>query len=220
MTDACSEFRPFLAALADGETALLPEGIEEHIGGCEDCAAELAAHRLLSSKLRAALPAPLPVPMPRRRPWLAPAAAAAAVLAIAVGALVMTRPQPDLVATAVLVADRQPQYSSADPNRVARWCARQYGESLPAVDLAGMVPVGARVDDSGGGRIATVTYARGSYRVHVSWLGAPAGVEPAPAERDVEGRHAVTIRAGHELAVVTGDAPDSVLLSVARQLGG
>src|SRR5438477_7229292 len=112
MTDACADYRPYLAALADGEADLVPPGTAEHVQTCSDCAAELATHQLLSSKLRTAIKAPAaPLPMPPRRTLLVPLAAAAAVLAIAAGALFMTWPPTDPVASAVLVADRQPQFS-------------------------------------------------------------------------------------------------------------
>ncbi len=48
---ACPDHREFLAAIADGETALVPAATLEHVKSCADCTREIGAHQVLSSML-------------------------------------------------------------------------------------------------------------------------------------------------------------------------
>ena len=222
MIDQHAPHRPYLAALADGELELVPQATREHVEGCRECTFELQTHQLLATKLRAAAgsaAAAVPaVPLQgRRRRYFLPAAAAAALVLVAVGAQLTLRSGPDPLASAVQVANREPDFWSANPSDIASWCTARYGNRVPAVALPGLVPVGARMDWPNGIGVATVSYEIGGKAVHVSWLNSSIGGS-APAEMTVNGHEAVVVRAHGITAVVTGAASDSQLEAVAREI--
>ena len=221
--DACSSHRPYLAALADGETNLVPAETVEHARDCPDCSREVAAHSLLGNRLRAAAQAA----EPRRAAgawagvggWrLFPIAVAAAVAVAIAGVELSSRAAPDpVLASAVLVANRQPEYQSNDAADLARWCTAKYGNRVPQVAISGLVPEGARMDWPGGTGIATVTYVLNGHAVHVSWVSKPEGASQ-PQIVQVSGQPAAVVRAHGISAVVTGNAPESDLLRVAQEI--
>jgi hypothetical protein len=221
MTDLHAEHRPFLAAIADGELELVPAPTREHVAGCDQCHAEVEAHRLLGSRLRAAANAAEPVPLPAppgRARLLLPLAAAAAVLLVIGGAALALRPTaPDPLASAMLVASQAPEYSSSDPVEIARWCTAKYGNRVPVVALPGLQPEGARMDWPHDQGVATVTYALDSETVHVSWLSVAAG-GAQPQAVNVAGRPAVLVRKHGLTALISGTATQSELLHVAQEV--
>lgn len=219
MTDPCAVHRPYLAAIADGELDLVPEATRDHVSTCPDCGFELRTHMLLGSRLREAALAERARIAPRFG-RLAPLAVAATLLVAVAGVELASHsaPVPLPVADAVLVADRQPAYWSSSPSDLAAWCTAQYGNRVPAVTIAGLQPVGARMDWTGGVGVATVTYRLEGRAVHVSWLTQNvAGA--APAEMTVAGRPAVVVQAHGITAVVTGDASEDQLMAVAKEVG-
>jgi hypothetical protein len=62
-----------IAALGDGQDAIVPEKARVHALSCESCAAQMGHAAMLSSELGQAMRAPIPVAMPERVPvpWLA-----------------------------------------------------------------------------------------------------------------------------------------------------
>jgi hypothetical protein len=75
-----------IAALGDGQDAIVPEKARDHAATCEACAAQMGHAAMLSSELGAAMRAPVPAPIAERAPvpWLA---IIAALLVAAVGSL-------------------------------------------------------------------------------------------------------------------------------------
>ncbi len=51
----CEQHRPYLAALADGETELVPAATSTHVAHCRDCSEEVQTHRLLGAHMRASV---------------------------------------------------------------------------------------------------------------------------------------------------------------------
>jgi len=105
--NACATHRGFLAAIADGETALVPADTVEHVNHCADCMREVRAHQLLASKLRQASehleeaePTRRPIPLARPRFRVVAASIAAAIVlgATGVGWVALSRPDPVLAA--------------------------------------------------------------------------------------------------------------------------
>ena len=211
----CSPHREFLAAVADGATDLVPSATLEHVKGCEDCRREVQTHRLLSSRLRDAsdlLDAPvlalLPsISQPARaaRFRMIAAGAAAAVVLAATGLAWFAFSRPDPVQAAVTASSQPLQIESGDPSRVAQWCTRASGRSLPAVVLDGMQVVGARMDRVASTDIVTVAYtAPSGARVSVSWLEGA-----APAGSGVEVRQV----GDNQLLIVHSSAGTAVVMS-------
>jgi hypothetical protein len=209
--DTCTPHREFLAAVADGETALVPAATLEHIGTCIDCRREIRAHEMLASKLRQAGEQLVDGAPKRRRIGLAPArlrliaaGVAVAILggAAGVGWFVISRPDP---VQAAMDASSQPvQIQSNDPARVAQWCLQASGRNLPAIELDGMQVVGARMDRVSSTDIVTVAYtAPSGERITVSWLEGQ-----VPSGSGVED----TSRSGHELLVVHSQVGTAVII--------
>lgn len=199
--DTCAPHREFLAAMADGETALVPAATLEHVGTCVDCQREIRAHEMLSSRLRQAGDQ-LEGSAPRRRQiGLAPArlrliaaGVAVAILGGAAGASWFVLSRPDPVQAAMNASSQPLQIQSSDPARVAQWCLQASGRNLPAIELDGMQVVGARMDRVASTDIVTVAYAAPSgERITVSWLEGQ-----LPSHSGVED----TQRSGHELLIV------------------
>lgn len=223
MTDVHAEHRPYLAALADGERDLVPASTRAHVEDCEQCRAELESHQLLSHKLRQAWTSPGTGEVSRRSRdggargrLLVPLAAAAAV-AIAIGGAVLATRPPDALASAVLVASRQPEYTSQNPVDIARWCTAKYGNRVPVVALPGLQPQGARMDWPQDQGVATVTYLLDKETVHVSWLTVAEGTAQ-PQAMTVGGKPAVLVRKHGITALISGTASQPELLHVAQEV--
>jgi len=214
----CAPYREYLAAVADGETALVPAATLEHIRTCVDCQREIRAHEKLSARLRQAgdqledrVPKRRAIGLVAERLRLIAASVAVAILvgATGVGWFVLSRPDP---VQAAMDASSQPaQIESNDPARVAQWCLQASGRNLPAIALDGMQVVGARMDRVASTDIVTVSYtAPSGERITVSWLEGQ-----VPSGSGVED----TQRSGHELlivhshvgtAVITGSSSDAM----------
>ncbi len=214
----CGPHREFLAAVADGETSLVPPATLDHVNTCLDCRREVRAHQMLTAGLQdAAAQLGAPAPKPRfigvtRARLRAIGAAAAAVLILGAGGaawLALSRPDP--VQAAVNASSQPMQLQSSDPVVVSQWCQKASGHELPAIQLDGMQLVGARMDRAGSTGIVTVVYtAPSGERVTVGWL--EGQIPPGSGVDDAQ-------RSGHELlvahsrvgtAVIMGSSPDAM----------
>jgi len=119
----CAPHREFLAAIADGETELVPRATLDHVEQCPDCRREIHMHRLVTSRLRQALEHQDEATPARRRVGTVPArlrliaagiAAALLVAAAGTGWSVLTRPDP--VQAAVTASSQPLQIESGDPS--------------------------------------------------------------------------------------------------------
>ena len=212
--NACTPHREFLAALADGETDLVPRATIDHVEHCADCSREIQAHRTLTSRLRDAseyvngeLPRRVRFSTGRRR--LAAIAAAAAVVlalaAVAAGWTAFSRPDP--VQAAVAAWSQPLQIQSTDPSQVGDWCLKASGRGLPAIQLDGMQVVGARMDRVPSTDIVTVIYiAPNGAQVTVSWLEGHAPGGSGVEERDVSGHRVLLVYAAGSTVVVGGSS--------------
>ena len=214
--DACAPHREFLAAVADGETGLVPVATLDHVGTCADCRREVRAHQLLSSRLRqAGEQLQKAEPKRGRVVGLAPARLRmvavgifAVILAGAAGAGWFVLSRPDPVQAAVDASAQPLQIESNDPARVAQWCSQASGRNLPAIQLDGMQIVGARMDRVPSTDIVTVVYAAPSgARIAVSWL--EGQVPPGSGVEDTQ-------RSGHELLIVHSGAGTAVIVGSSR----
>jgi hypothetical protein len=214
----CASHREFLAAIADGETELVPAATIDHVGGCADCSREIRAHKLITSRLRQAAELVLEAAprrraiswLPRRVPAIGAGVAGAIVIATAsAGWLVLSRPDPVLAA---VTASSQPlQVESTDSSQVSQWCLRASGRTLPAIQLAGMHVVGARMDRVAAADIVTVVYAAPSGgRVTVSWLESQAPSGSGVEKRNLSGRELLIVHSVVGTAVVTGSSADAM----------
>jgi hypothetical protein len=216
--DACTTHRQFLAAIADGETALVPAATLDHVKRCPECTREVRAHQLLASRLRQAsehleeaepTPRPIPVALGRRRVIAAGIAAAIVVGAAGVGWLALSRPDPVLAA---VNASSQPlQIASSDPSQVGQWCLQASGRTLPAIQLDGMQIAGARMDRAASTDIVTVVYtAPSGARVTVSWLEGQAPTGSGVEDRNVSGHELLIVHSALGTAVITGSSADAM----------
>jgi hypothetical protein len=218
MTD-CAPHREFLAAIADGETELVPAATLEHVEQCVDCTGEIRSHQLLSARLREAGPRlELAAPAVRtgalvvgRRRFIAAAAAGSVAIAAvaAAGWFGLSRPDP---VQAALNASAQPlQIQSTDPTQVGQWCLHASGRTLPVIELDGMVVVGARMDRIASTDIVTVVYSAPSgARVTVSWLEGQAPPGSGVEDRTVSGRQLLVVHSAVGTAVVLGSSADAM----------
>ena len=216
--EACAPHRDFLAAVADGETALVPVATLDHVSTCPDCGREIRAHQLLSSKLRQAAADQLQDAVPRRRLVdLAPgrlrvvAAVAAIAIAVTAGGAWFELSRPDPVQAAVNAASQPLQVQSGDPTVVAQWCVRASGRNLPATELDGLQVVGARMDRVGSTDIVTVTYATSSgEKVTVGWLEGQVPSGSGIEDTDRSGHRLLIVHARAGTAVVTGSSAEAM----------
>ena len=216
--NACVTHREFLAAIADGETALVPAATLDHVKHCDECNREIRAHRLLTSKLRQAgvqLEQPTPeqqlIPsIPGRLRLLAAGVAVAIMFAAAgVGWLVLSRPDP--VQAAVNASSQQLQIESTDASQVGQWCLQASGRTLPVIQLDGMQVVGARMDRTASTDIVTVVYtAPSGARVAVSWLEGQTPPGSGVEERDVSGHQLLIVHSAVGTAVIIGSSVDAM----------
>jgi hypothetical protein len=214
----CAPHREFLAAIADGETELIPAATLDHVQGCADCAREIRSHQLITSRLRQAgdlvleaAPRPRAISwLPRRFPAIAAGVAGAILVATAgLGWLVLSRPDPVLAA---VTASSQPlQVESTDPSQVGQWCLNASGKTLPAIQLDGMQVIGARMDRVATVDIVTVAYtAPSGGRVTVSWLESQAPSGSGVEKRNLSGRELLVVHSIVGTAVVTGSSADAM----------
>ena len=216
--NACTTHREFLAAIADGETELVPAGTLDHVEHCPDCTREVRAHQLLASRLRQAS-GHLEEAEPTRRPIrlargrlrvIAEGIAVAIVLGAAgVGWLALSRPDPVLAA---VNASSQPlQIESRDPSQVSQWCLKASGRTLPAIQLDGMQVAGARMDRAASTDIVTVVYTAPSRaRVTVGWLEGQAPAGAGVEDRNVSGHELLIVHSAVGTAVITGSSADAM----------
>lgn len=210
----CGPHREFLAALADGETELVPPATIDHVEQCADCSREIRVHRLLSSKLREASEQ-LNGAAPKRRPTTirrgrfgvigAAAAVVLAVVSAAVGWSLLSRPDP--VQAAVTASSQPLQIQSTDPSKVGAWCFNESGRGLPAIQLDGMQVIGARMDRVPSMDIVTVVYsAPTGARVSVSWLEGQAPRGSGIEEINKSGHEVLIVHSAVGTAVITGSS--------------
>jgi len=214
----CSTHREFLAAIADGETALVPAATLDHVKHCDECNREIRAHQLLTSKLRQAgvqleqaTPERRLIPSisGRLRVLAAGAAVAIMVAGAGVGWLVLSRPDP--VRAAINASSQPLQIESTDASQVGQWCLQASGRTLPAIQLDGMQVVGARMDRTASTDIVTVVYtAPSGARVAVSWLERQTPQGSGVEERDVDGHQLLIVHSEVGTAVIIGSSVDAM----------
>lgn len=214
----CAPHREFLAAIADGETELVPSATDNHVKSCAECAREIRSHRLLTSRLRQAGELVLEAAprqravswLPRRITMIAASVAGAILIATAgVGWLVLSRPDPVLAA---VTASSQPlQIESTEPSQVDQWCLHASGRNLPAIKLDGMHVVGARMDRASMTNIVTVVYtAPSGGRVAVSWFEGQAPQGSGVEQRNLSGHELLIVHSAVGTAVITGSSADAM----------
>lgn len=215
---SCMAHREYLAAVADGETDLVPQATLDHFRDCADCQRQIRAHQLVTSRLRQALETP-EVAVARHKPvWTLPArlpliAAAVVVVILVAGAgvgwSVLTHPDP--VQAALSASTQQLQIESSDPTQVGQWCLKASGRNLPAVHLDGMQVVGARMDRAASTDIVTVVYSAPSgVRVTVSWLEGQVPGGSGVEDRDVSGHQLLIVHAAVGTAVISSSSSDAM----------
>ena len=215
---ACATHREYLAAVADGEAALVPKDTLDHVRSCPDCAREIQAHQLLSSRLRqagdlldgaATERRRVPVTWGRRKTIVAGVAVAILVGAAGVGWSVYSRPDPLLAA--VNAASQPLQIESNDPAQVGQWCLNASGRTVPAIQLDGMQVVGARMDRTASIDIVTVVYvAPSGARVAVSWLEGQAPPGSGVDDRSISGHELLVVHSSVGTAVITGSSAQAM----------
>lgn len=221
---ACAEHRAFLAAIADGEVSAVPAATLEHLRDCPGCAHELELQRVLGSKLQEALAEPAAESVrgiTRRRIGAAAAALAAALVLAVAGALAFNLTRPDPVLAAATVSQQPAQLTSGDGSQIGAWCMRESGRPMPEMDLPPLEPVGARMDHQAGAGIVTVYYVSPEGQpVTVSWLDATTApaTSRAVSSRVVAGRLVLVAHSPHGTAVISGQAPASLLWSTAAEV--
>ena len=215
---ACTAHREYLAAVADGESDLVPLATLEHVKTCADCAREIHAHQVLTSRLRQASDTlgdtttneRVPIRMLSRVRVIA-AATAALILVGAAGVAWFVVSRPDPVQAAVNASSQPLQIESSDPGRVSQWCLQASGKTLPTIQLDGMRVVGARMDRVGSTGIVTVVYSAPSGdRVTVSWLEGQVPSGTGVEAKNVSGRDILIVHASVGTAVVTTTSHDAM----------
>ena len=215
---SCAPHREFLAALADGETELVPPATLAHVQDCADCASEIRAHQLLSARLsEAGDELVVPRPVRRRVSPVSPrlrtvaAAVAAALLVGTAGAAWFVLSRPDPVQAAVTASTQPMQVESSDPSQVGQWCFQASGRTLPEIQLDGMQVAGARMDRLGSTDIVTVSYATPSgARVTVSWLEGQVPSGSGVEDRTLSGQELLIVHASNGTAVVMGSSTEAM----------
>ena len=216
--NTCTPHREFLAALADGETELVPRETLAHVQDCADCASEIQAHRLLTRKLRQAGDRLVESSLGRPRLPVVPSGIHAIAVGIAGAMLVATAgagwfllSRPDPVQAAVAASAQPMQVESRDPSQVGQWCFQASGKTLPAIQLDGMQVMGARMDRLGSTDIVTVTYlAPSSARVTVGWLEGQAPSGSGVEDRTLGGHELLIVHASNGTAVIVGSSTEAM----------
>lgn len=213
----CATHRQYLAAVADGETDLVPLSTLEHIETCGDCTREIQAHQVLTLRLKqsdalAETPSSQPFTAPGlSRIRIIASAAAALLLLGALGVAWFDFSRPDPVQAAVNASAQPLQIQSNDPDRVAQWCFEASGKKLPTIQLDGMQVVGARMDLTGSTGIVTVVYSAPSGdRVTVSWLEGQIPAGSGVEDKTISGRQLLIVHASVGTAVITASSSDAM----------
>lgn len=221
---ACAEHRPFLGAIADGETAAVSAATLDHVRSCPDCGHEVDLQRAVASRLRQAAETPAVEREPkirRRRVGVAVAGALVAAILAAGGAFALNLSRPDPVLAAAQVSQQPAQFTSSDGTEIGAWCVRESGRPMPEMELPPLQPVGARMDRQAGAGIVTVYYlSQGGEALTVSWLddtAAPTAGRTV-SSRMIGGRLVLVAHSPHGTAVIRGQAPPSLLWSTAAKV--
>jgi hypothetical protein len=204
--------------VADGETELVPAATLDHVKDCADCANEIRAHHLLTSKLRQAAEEPEQAHPVRRlvfltrgRLRLIAAGVAVATLVAAAGVSWSVLSRPDPVQAAVTASSEPLQIQSSDGSRVGQWCLQASGRTLPAIQLDGMQIVGARMDRTASTDIVTVVYtAPSGARITVSWLEGQSPAGSGVEDTTVSGHQLLIVHSAVGTAVVIGSSTDAM----------
>lgn len=215
---SCAPHHEFLAAIADGETELVPKATLDHVKDCPDCNREIRTHQMLTSRLQLAAEH-MEEAIPRRMSVLhlsarfrviaAGVAAAVVVAAAGVGWLAFSRLDP--VQAAVSASSQPLQIESGDPLEVGQWCLHASGRALPAIQLDGMQVVGARMDRVASTDIVTVVYkAPSGARVTVSWLEGQVSAGSGVDDRTVSGHELLVVHSAVGTAVITGSSGEAM----------
>ena len=221
---ACAEHRRFLGAIADGETAVVPPATLHHVHSCPDCAHEVDLQRAVASRLRQAAETPAVEHEPKighRRVGVAVAGVLVAAILAVGGAFALNLGRPDPVLAAAQVSQQPAQFTSSDGNQIGAWCVQESGRPMPEMELPPLQPVGARMDRQAGAGIVTVYYlSPGGEPLTVSWLDDTAAptVSRTVSSRMIGGRLVLVARSSHGTAVISGQAPSSLLWSTAAQV--
>jgi len=214
--NACAPHREFLAAVADGETELVPAATLDHVKDCADCTNEIRVHQLLTSKLRRAAEEPAHperrlVSVTKGRLRMIAAGVAVATLVAAAGVSWSVFSRPDAIQAAVTASSEPLQIQSGDASQVGQWCLQASGRTLPAIQLDGMQIVGARMDRIASTDIVTVVYtAPSGARITVSWLEGQVPAGSGVEDRTVSGHELLIVHSAVGTAVVTGSSPDAM----------
>lgn len=214
----CTPHQEFLAAVADGETELVPKATLDHVNSCPDCKRQIRTHQVLTSRLQQAaehmdetIPRRLPFPRLSARFRVIAAGLAAAIVVAAAGVGWLTLSRPDPVQAAVSASSQPLQIESSDPSQVGQWCLHASGRTLPAIKLDGMEVVGARMDRVGSTDIVTVVYrAPSGARVVVSWLEGQVPAGSGVDERNVSGHELLIVHSAVGTAVITGSSGEAM----------
>jgi hypothetical protein len=215
---ACASHRDYLAAIADGETTLVPPATLDHVQSCPDCMREIRAHQVLGSRLRQAgeqllqaAPTHPHIPVVSRRLGVIAACAAAAMLVAGAGAAWSVLSRPDPVLAAVNASSQPLEMQSSDPSQVGQWCMEASGKPVPALQLDEMRVVGARMDRIASTEIVSVAYVRPSgERITVSWFEGEAPPGSGVEQRDVSGHRLLIVHSAVGTAVVTGSSTNAL----------
>jgi hypothetical protein len=215
---ACTPHREFLAAVADGETELVPAATLDHVRDCADCTSDIRAHQLLTTKLRQATEETEREPAEPRvrlatsgRLRVVAAGAAVAILVAAAGVTWSVLSRPDPVQAAVVASSEPLQIQSGDASEVGQWCLQASGRTLPTIRLDGMQVVGARMDRIASTDVVTVVYtAPSGARITVGWLEGQPPAGSGVEDRTVSGHQLLVVHSAAGTAVVTGSSADAM----------